>query len=42
MIPNDGLKPVELRDAKVTFDSNLSMSTPSWSATGISNKPVLL
>ncbi len=27
---------VELRDAKVTFDSNLSMSTPSWSATGIS------
>ncbi|WP_447400824.1 Ig-like domain-containing protein [Vibrio harveyi] len=36
ILTNDGSKPVELRDAKVTFDSNLSMSTPSWSATGIS------
>ncbi|MGR5237509.1 Ig-like domain-containing protein [Vibrio alfacsensis] len=35
-LTNDGSKPVELRDAKVVFTSNLSMSTPSWSAQGIS------
>ncbi|MGR5486020.1 Ig-like domain-containing protein [Vibrio alfacsensis] len=35
-LTNDGTKPVELRDAKIVFDSNMSMSTPSWSAQGIS------
>ncbi|CAE6930411.1 Cellulose-binding domain [Vibrio sp. B1REV9] len=35
-LTNDGSKPVELRDAKIVFDTNMSMSTPSWSAQGIS------
>ncbi|OLQ93347.1 hypothetical protein BIY22_02320 [Vibrio panuliri] len=35
-LTNDGAKPVELRGAKVVFKSNISMSTPSWSAQGVS------
>ncbi|GLT19222.1 hypothetical protein GCM10007938_30040 [Vibrio zhanjiangensis] len=35
-LTNDSSKPVELRDAKIVFDSNLTMSTPNWSASGVS------
>ncbi len=35
-LTNDGSKPIELKNSKVVFDSNLSMSVPSWSAQGIS------
>lgn len=35
-LKNDGYQPIELRDAKILFDSNLTMSTPSWAATSVS------
>lgn len=35
-LTNNGNQPVELRDASIAFDTNLSLSTPSWSAQGIS------
>lgn len=35
-LTNTGSKAIELRDAKIVFDSNLTMSSPSWSAAGIS------
>ncbi|EHU0327313.1 hypothetical protein KY023_001776 [Vibrio vulnificus] len=35
-LTNTGSNAIELRDAKIVFDSNLTMSSPSWSAAGIS------
>ncbi len=35
-LTNNGSQPVELRGASIVFDTNLSLSTPSWSAQGIS------
>lgn len=35
-LTNNGSQPFELRDAHIVFDTNLSVSTPSWSAQGIS------
>ncbi|PSV20934.1 chitinase [Photobacterium leiognathi subsp. mandapamensis] len=35
-LTNNGSQVVELRDAKITFNSNLSISSPAWSATDIS------
>ncbi len=35
-LTNQGLKAIELRGAKVVFDSNLSMSSPSWAAASVS------
>ncbi|WP_045370673.1 Ig-like domain-containing protein [Vibrio campbellii] len=35
-LTNDGSQSIELRDAKVLFDSNLTMSAPSWAATSVS------
>ncbi len=35
-LTNNGSKPVELRGASIVFDTNLSLSTPSLSAQGIS------
>ncbi len=29
-LTNNGNQPVELRDASIAFDTNLSLSTPSW------------
>ena len=35
-LTNDSSNPIELRDAKIVYDSNLSMSAPNWSASGVS------